>query len=84
MRLQHVSHAVLTPATRGRRLFLGAALALGLTTTSGLITPSQAANVKLGDWDVQIDVTGSVGMSWLQKSVNKQYLPPANVRWLGR
>ena len=55
-------------------------LGLSALVGAGLIAagPVSAANVKLGSWDVQIDNTASVGMSWLMKDVREQYLPVVN------
>lgn len=62
MRLQHFSsvdgrHKRLSP-----KFILGAALALGLTATALPFT-AQAANIRLGTVDVQIDTTVSAGVS---------------------
>ena len=59
------------------RLLLSALVAFRLIAAG----PVSAA-VKLGSWDVQIDNTASVGMSWLMKDVREQYLP--DCKWWTR
>ncbi len=76
MRLQHFSSGR-TGHPRKATLFIGTAMVLGLSTTA-FTPPAQAANMQLGTWDVQIDITVSAGMSWLQKDVNEQFLPVSN------
>ena len=55
---------------------------LGMSTLvgAGLLAtgPASAYNMRLGDFDVQVDTTVSAGISWLMKDVNKQYLPISN------
>ena len=55
---------------------------LGMSTLvgAGLLAsgPASAYNLRLGDFDVQVDTTLSAGISWLMKDVNKQYLPISN------
>ena len=60
--------------SKSRLLGLSALVGAGLIAAG----PVSAANVKLGSWDVQIDNTASVGMSWLMKDVREQYLPIVN------
>ena len=77
MRLQHFSsvdgrHKRLSP-----RFFLGAALALGLTATT-LTPPAEAANIRLGTVDVQIDTTVSAGLTMLMSEREEQFLPVSN------
>ena len=60
--------------SKSRLLGLSALVGAGLIAAG----PVSAANVKLGSWDVQIDNTASVGMSWLMRDVRGQYLPIAN------
>ena len=55
-----------------------AGVALTTTLLTGPLTSAQAYNARLGDFDIQIDTTVSVGMSWLTKSVREQYLPISN------
>lgn len=55
---------------------LGAALSVGLMASA--LSPSEAAMVKLGNVDVQIDTTVSVGATFLMSDREKQYLPLAN------
>ena len=47
---------------------------------AGLVVagPATSANVQLGDWDVQIDNTVSVGVSMIMKDPDTQFLPLAN------
>lgn len=77
MRLQHYSsvdgrHKRLSP-----QFFLGAALALGLTATA--FTPAaEAATIRLGTVDVQIDTTVSAGVSVLMSEREEQFLPVSN------
>jgi len=55
---------------------------LGMSTLvgAGLLAsgPAGAYNMKLGDFDVQIDTTVSAGISWQMKDVESQYLPKSN------
>ena len=57
-----------------RLLGASALIGAGLLATGS----ASAANVQLGGWNVQIDNTVSIGASWLQKDVEKQYLPISN------
>ena len=61
---------------KSKMRLLGASALVG----AGLLAtgPVSAANVQLGDWNVQIDNTVSVGASWLNRDVRKQYLPISN------
>ena len=47
---------------------------------AGLVVagPATSANVQLGDWDVQIDNTVSVGVSMIMKDPDAQFLPISN------
>ena len=77
MRLQHFSsvdgrHKRLSP-----KFFLGAALALGLTATA-FTQPAEAATIRLGAVDVQIDTTVSAGVSVLMSQREEQFLPVSN------
>ena len=47
---------------------------------AGLVVagPATSANVQLGDWDVQIDNTVSVGVSMIMKDPDTQFLPISN------
>ena len=61
---------------KGKMRLLGMSALVG----AGLMTagPASAANVQLGDWNVQIDNIVSAGMSWLTKEADDQYLPLSN------
>lgn len=70
----------------------GTAFALGVTTlTTGgallapaLFAPAQAAQLRLGTIDVQIDTTVSGGVTIGLDYLTPDYYTPANVRRLGR
>lgn len=57
-----------------RLLGVSALVGAGLIATG----PASAANVQLGDWDVQIDNTVSVGLSMIMKDPDTQFLPISN------
>lgn len=61
---------------KSKMRLLGASALVG----AGLLAtgPVSAANLQLGDWNVQIDNTVSAGMSMLMKDADEQFLPISN------
>ena len=57
-----------------RLLSAGALVGAALSATG----PAWSANVELGDWNVQIDNTVSVGLSMMMKDPDAQFLPISN------
>jgi len=55
-------------------LSAGALVGVALAATG----PARSANVELGDWNVQIDNTVSVGLSMMMKDPDAQFLPISN------
>ena len=61
---------------KSKMRLLGASALVG----AGLLAtgPVSAANLQLGDWNVQIDNTVSAGMSMMMKDADEQFLPISN------
>ena len=61
---------------KSKMRLLGASALVG----AGLLAtgPVSAANLKLGDWNVQIDNTVSAGLSMMMKDPDEQFLPVSN------
>jgi hypothetical protein len=57
-----------------RLLGMSALVSVGLVAVS----PAWSANVELGDWNVQVDNTVSVGLSMILKDPDAQFLPISN------
>lgn len=80
MRLQHFSLGRQGHNPRTPKLILSAALALGLTATAlpFTATTAKAANIRLGNVDVQIDTTVSAGVSMRMDERDTRLLPEVN------
>ena len=61
---------------KSKMRLLGASALVG----AGLLAtgPVSAANLQLGDWNVQIDNTVSTGLSMMMKDADEQFLPISN------
>lgn len=77
MRLQHFSLANGRHKRRLPQNIIGAALVLGLTAAA-FAPQAKAANIRLGNIDVQVDTTVSAGLTMLTSERDKQFLPISN------
>lgn len=74
MRLQHFSLANGRHKRRLPQNIIGAALVLGLTAAA-FAPQAKAANIRLGNIDVQVDTTVSADLTMLTSERDKQFLP---------